>query len=607
MNIAAIKHLSFGNFCYALDEDTLEINLTTGKDVEKVFLTHGDPFVRGIFGGGSSWEGTEVEVSAKKELQAEIRWTARLRPEFKRCRYYFRLVSGTEEMYLLETGFFTPEQFAGIKDFTGCFCFPWLNPSDVTRPPRWTEKAVWYQIFPARFARGKIGFQVKDLLPWGRLGEEVRHGKEPRYGGNLQGITDRLDYIESLGITGIYMTPVNLSSSQHKYNTDDYGKIDPEFGGKEAMKKLCAEAHRRGIKIMLDGVFNHSGFEFPMWQDVFKNGKKSRYADWFMVNDYDFVPPSFGKESNAMKKKYSTFAFADYMPKLNTNNPEVIEYIIGICRSWVREYDIDGIRLDVANEISHTFCRELRKAMDEEKKDFYIVGEIWHNAFQWLSSKEFDATMNYPLQNAIADFCLDENTGVKDFEYAVNRCASMYYAQTNRVLFNQMDSHDTMRILNRAGGNRNRARQTLALLFCMPGSVCIYYGTEVMLEGGHDPDCRRCMPWTEIDAGLFDSDIEFTRTLIKLRRSHGAFCSDEMDFMYGGLSESGITEENVRPEDGRFLHLCKKSDEGSIDVFVNCSKKAVDVGKVGKILVESCYSDGKLMPDGLLVVESVRK
>lgn len=599
MNIAAIKHFAYGIYCYALDEDTLEISIETGKDAGKVFITYGDPFARGIFGGGEDWDGNETEITEKKDLQTVVRWTIRLKPEYKRCRYYFRILSGSEEIYFLETGFYTPEEFRRIKNFSQCFCFPWMNPSDVIKTPSWAEKTVWYQIFPARFARGKIENEPSDLIPWGKLGKEIKHSKkEPRYGGNLQGITDRLDYLKSLGVTGLYLTPVNKSSSQHKYNTDDYKEIDSEFGGEKAMKTLCDEAHRRGMKIMLDGVFNHSGFEFPLWLDVFEKGEKSKYAKWFMVNDYDFVEPTWGPKSNTMRKKYYSFAFVDYMPKLNTNNPEVIEYFTGICKDWIRKYDIDALRLDVANEISHTFCRELRKAMDEEKKDFYIVGEIWHNAFPWLSSKEFDASMNYPLQNAIADFCIDEKISAKEFEYAVNRCFSMYYRQTNKVLLNQMDSHDTIRILNRCGKNKNRAREALALLFCMPGSVCIYYGTEIMLEGGYDPDCRRCMPWKEIDSGMFSEDMDFAKKLISLRKENPAFLSDKMEFVY---------DENF-PENARLLHLVKeaedgKDESGKIELFMNCTENDVKLDARKNVLVSSAYSDsdGTLSKDGFVI------
>lgn len=450
MNLAAVQHYAFDNFCYPLDEDTLEINILTGKDVEHIFIVYGDPFAGGILGGDWSWKGKEIEIFKRKELQEHFRWTVEIKPEFKRLSYYFRILSGGEEVFFSYDGFFTKSEFENGGNRHGFFIFPWMNPADINRTPEWAENTVWYQIFPARFCRGKSDFTPKNLLPWPAFGEEIpsdHEGPEPVYGGNIQGIIDKLDYLKELGVTGIYTTPINKSSSQHKYNTDDYNLIDEEFGSAEIVKKYVQEAHKRGIKIMFDGVFNHSGWFFEKWQDVWEKREKSKYKDWFMVNDFDFVEPGFGYgKGNAGQGKFYSFAFVDFMPKLNTNNPECRKYIIDVCRSWVKNYDIDALRLDVANEVSHVFCKELKAAMCELKPDFYIIGEIWHNSLPWLRGDEYDSVMNYPLQNGIADFCCGNQWNVKKFEYALNRCYSMYFRQTNRVLFNQMDSHDTIRI-----------------------------------------------------------------------------------------------------------------------------------------------------------------
>ena len=168
----------------------------------------------------------------------------------------------------------------------------------------------------------------------------------------------------------------------------------------------------------------------------------------------------------------------------------------------------------------------------------------------------------------------------------------MYYRQTNRVLFNQMDSHDTMRIVNRCGQNRNRARQALALLFSMPGSVCIYYGTELLLEGGPDPDCRRCMPWKEIEKGLFADDIEFMKNLIKLRKCNKAMASDEMEFLYD--------EKDFLPEN-RLLHIVKKSVDGNVEIFMNCGNFDVELRINGNILASCEFAEGILKKDGFLI------
>ncbi len=579
MNLAAVQHYAFDNFCYPLDDNTLEVNILTGKDVEHVFIVSGDPFAGGIMGGDWSWKGVEAEIVEKKELQEHFRWTIELKPEFKRLSYYFRLVSKNEEFIYSYDGFFTKSEFENGGKKHGFFIFPWMNPADINRVPKWAENAVWYQIFPARFCRGKSDFVPKNLLPWPKFGEQIpcdHSGPEPVYGGNIQGIIDKLDYLKELGITGIYTTPINKSSSQHKYNTDDYNLIDEEFGTAEIVKTYVNEAHKRGIKIMFDGVFNHSGWFFEKWQDVWKNKEKSKYKDWFMVNDFDFVEPGFGyKHGNSGLGKFYSFAFADYMPKLNTNNPECRKFIIDVCRKWVKNYDIDALRLDVANEVSHAFCKELKKAMCEIKPDFYIIGEIWHNSLPWLRGDEYDSVMNYPLQNGIADFCCSDKWNVKKFEFAINRCYSMYFKQTNRVLFNQMDSHDTIRILNRCGGNKTSALQTLVILFAMTGSVCIYYGTEILLPGGFDPDNRRCMPWKEIEEGKFSDELDFTKKLIALRKEHPAMRSDRYEFVYSDSDKVG---------QDRIVHLVKVAEDGSeqIGVVVDCGSSGKNISEFAK-------------------------
>lgn len=595
MNLAAVQHFAFDNFCYPIDDNTLEVNIITGKDVEHVFVVWGDPFSGGIMGGNWKWKGSEIEITKRKELQQHFRWTGSFSPEFKRASYYFRLVSGTEEWYYTYNGFFTKEQVDNGCLSHGLFTFPWMNPADTAKVPAWVEDTVWYQIFPARFCRGKSDWTSENLIPWGKLGEEIpriRGAREPVYGGNLQGIIDKLDYLQDLGITGIYTTPLNESSSQHKYNTDDYTKIDPQFGTKEIMKEFVQKSHEHGIKVMLDGVFNHSGWMFDKWQDVWEKREKSVYKDWFMINDFDFIEPGYGLgKGNAGVGKFYSFAFVDWMPKLNTNNPELRAYIIDICRMWVKEYDIDGLRLDVANEISHVFCKELKKAMTELKPDFYIVGEIWHNSQPWLRGDEYDSVMNYPLQNGIADFCCKDEWSVKQFEYAINRCYSMYYRQMNRVLFNQMDSHDTIRILNRCEGNKIRAEQALTLLFAMSGSVCIYYGTEILLAGGYDPDNRRCMPWKEIEEGMFENEIAFNKKIIELRKTHPALRSTEYDFVY-------------KPEDSegknRVVHLVKTAEDGSekIGIILDCGSTGADLEKL------SGQKESLLKTEGILIYKA---
>lgn len=509
MEFAAVLHRATDNYCYALDENQLIINIKTGYDVKEVNIVYGDPFANGILGGGEEWTGEKAGIPFKKKLKHQLWWTTTIIPEFKRLKYYFELITEDETWYYFEDGFVSEEQMQLSGRSRQCFTMPWLNPCDVNYTPYWVNETIWYQIFPDRFCNGNPDNNPEGTLSWGK---SKQIGHRDLYGGDLQGVLDKLDYLQELGITGIYLTPINESPSNHKYDTTDYEKIDPHFGDEELMKKLVQEAHDRGIRIMLDAVFNHSGYFFKPWQDVLEKGPQSEYYDWFMINQWPL------EKGAAKKGQLYTFAFFDGMPKLNTNQPKVREYLIKVCSDWVRKYNVDGIRIDVANEISHRFCKELRAALKSIRPDIYILGEIWHDAIAWLRGDEYDAVMNYPLAGSMKDFFIDESLTGEDFECMINRCYTNYMQQTNDVLFNMLDSHDTVRLRN-VVKTEEEYRALLTLLFTMPGSVCIYYGTEIAMEGGFDPDCRRCMPWDEIGQGKYEKEMSFVKELIALRKS----------------------------------------------------------------------------------------
>lgn len=510
MEFAAVFHRATDNYCYALDENQLVINIKTGYDVKEVNIVYGDPFANGILGGGEEWTGEKAGIPFKKKLKHQIWWTTTIVPAFKRLKYYFELITDEEKWYYFEDGFVSEKQMHLKGRSRQCFTMPWLNPCDVNKTPYWVNETIWYQIFPDRFCNGNPAINPEGCLEWDSK-KKIEHFD--LYGGDLQGIINKLDYLQELGITGLYLTPINEAPSNHKYDTTDYTRIDPHFGDEETMKELVKKAHERGMRIMLDAVFNHCGYFFKPWQDVLEKGPESEYYNWFMIQEW----PLTKKGGAAKKGQLYTFAFFDGMPKLNTNNPKVREYLVGVVSDWVRDYDVDGIRLDVANEVSHTFCKELRTTLKAIKPDIYILGEIWHDAIAWLRGDEYDAVMNYPLGGSMKDFFIDKSLTGEDFECMINRCYTNYMQQTNDVLFNLLDSHDTVRLRN-VVQNMDEYKALLTLLFTMPGSVCIYYGTEIGMEGGFDPDCRRCMPWSEIEQGKYEEQITFTKELIALRK-----------------------------------------------------------------------------------------
>ena len=303
-----------------------------------------------------------------------------------------------------------------------------------------------------------------------------------------------------------------------------------------------------------------------------------------MIHDWE----QLGKRADTRDGRFYSFAFTDGMPKLNTNNEEVIDYFCGVCEEWIRKFDIDGIRFDVGNEVSHTFLKCLRKRLQKLKPDLYFLGEIWHDASQWLYGDEYDAVMNYPLMCGIHDFFLDKSMEKTEFEYMVNHCYTMYMQQNNNVMFNLLDSHDTQRLMSRFD-DPDKFWQQLAILFTMPGSPCIYYGTEIAMEGGFDPDCRRCMPWEEMETEENKEKIETMKKLIFMRKKEAACKS-----LYFHFPREYKAERLVE-----YIKLDENGDQ--LEILLNCSDKAVEIRDGGEILFVRKFEDGKLGINGTLI------
>ena len=309
----------------------------------------------------------------------------------------------------------------------------------------------------------------------------------------------------------------------------------------------------------------------------------------YFVSYYDYYQPeAYLPTTDTRDRRFYSFAFTDGMPKLNTNNEEVIQYFCKICEDWVREFDIDGIRFDVGNEVSHRFLKRIREHLKTIKPDIYLLGEIWHDASQWLQGDEYDSVMNYPLLSGIHDFFLDKTMKKEEFEYMVNRCYTMYMQQNNDVLFNLLDSHDTERLMNRFH-DLDKFYQQLAILFTLPGSPCIYYGTEIAMEGAHDPDCRRCMPWSEIESEENQKKIATLRKLIMLRRNEKVCRSLHFHFPNGY-------------ENDRCVEYIKLDEVGNkIEVLLNASDEEIKVKGDGEVLFAREFDGEILGVNGTLI------
>jgi len=539
MLLEAIYHRPKNNFAYTYNKSTIHIRVRTKKDdVQAVQLLHGDKY---------DWDNLSSLTDMQKVATDDLFdwWQTEITPPFRRLRYGFRFQEGEEEIWMTEEGF----QVNQPKDPLRLFDFPFINPIDVFEAPAWVKDAIFYQIFPERFANGDRSNDPEKIEDW----ETGSPAWNNYFGGDLQGVIDHIDHLSKLGINAIYFTPLFEANTNHKYDTKNYLQVDPHFGDNAKLKELVQKCHSVGIKVLLDAVFNHSGFHFEPFQDVLQNGEASPYKDWFHLREFPI--------QTEPRPNYDAFAFESRMPKLNTENPELKAYLLEVARYWIEEVGIDGWRLDVANEVDHQFWREFRKVVKEANPEAYILGEIWHDSMPWLQGDQFDAVMNYPFTNAVLDFFAKRETTATHFRNQINKVNMNYPLQINEVAFNLLDSHDTPRLLHVC--QEDKGRLQLALLFQLTylGTPCIYYGDEVGMTGAGDPDCRRPMIWDEErqDHELF----AYYQTLINLRKQYSALRTGSFRFLENN-NESVVAYERVDAEAHFVIILNNQEVETSI-------------------------------------------
>ncbi len=480
MNKASIFHKMDKEFCYALTKDTFLFKLRSAKnDLKKVRLGYCDKYLneRKI-----PIEGDINYIDLKKVASDELfdYYEGIISIHVIVIRYFFELTdTNNNTLYYYGYKFYKeePKFHFGMFDASQP-----VREEEIFDIPNWVNGAIVYQIFPERFARKNLNTSGNWYIsPMTR--DEV-------LGGNIRGIIDSLDYLENLGIEVIYLTPIFKSSSTHKYNTDDYMEIDENFGNEADLKELISKAHNKNIKIILDGVFNHSGYQFPPFVDLMEKQEKSKYKDWY----YPFSFPikwEWGKKPN-----YWTFGYAGPMPKLNTSNIEVREYIFKAVRKWM-SFGIDGWRLDVADEVSHDFWKAFRKVVKKANPNALIIGEVWYESSPWLLGDEYDTVMNYLFFDNIKKLLITNEYKISDFDNENNFLRGRMHTKVQPLLWNLIDSHDTPRFLTQAKNNIEILKLALALQMTLPGMPMIYYGDEIGMTGEMDPDCRRGMIWDE--------------------------------------------------------------------------------------------------------------
>ena len=501
MNFAAIEHRPVSEYCHGLDEGRIVYRLRCARgDLERVTLSYGDTACRVT---PIIFTPVEMELAASDEYHDY--WQAVVESKYYRVYYYFTLYGGGEWTYYYG-GEFTKSL---VDDRSEYFKLPINHRADIARVPDWARDAVVYNIFPDSFASGEGSIA-------GSGAELIHNGQKSRgrLGGTLDGVAANAKYIRSMGFNCVYLNPIFAAGEYHKYDTIDYMHVDPCFGGDEAMRRMVKALHAEGIRVIIDGVFNHCGWRFWAFEDVVKNQERSRYRDWFYGLSFPVERPADPEAYPG----YVTYAYERMMPKLNTANAEVREYFCGVGQYWIEEFGVDGWRLDVASEVDDGFWRAFRSAVKAVKPDALLVGEVWETARHWLDGDMFDSTMNYDFRKHCRRFFAEGDLDAYGF---AARCSDMlmrYKLQMTGVQMNLLDSHDVSRFLSVCGGDKRRYRLAVLFLMTFVGMPMLFYGDELGIEGVAELDYRSPMPWGGGDTQLRD----FVRRAIALRHERSA-------------------------------------------------------------------------------------
>ena len=573
-----------------------------------------------------------------------------LKSEDEEFDYCFIYVDGEKELYLVN------EQFTSVNDEAKYFHYS-KNNVEPFFTPDWVKDGVIYQIFADRFYNGDKK-NDQDFSEWYYQGINIApsNGKKLKkytqyfhfiddwydvegltrspyhasnddgyqpdynsfYGGDIEGIRQKLDYLEDLGITIIYFNPLFEAKSNHKYDAVDYMRLDPHFGSEQEFKNFVKEAHGRGIRIILDFAFNHTGETFWAFQDGMKNGPDSKYYDWYEWKKWPM--PNLSSMPNP--DDVSNFNPSDYyecwwgygeMPNLNydfnASNPsensikdinmanpnwEVVNYILDVSEYWISDMDLDGFRLDVPNEVPFWFWKLFREKVKSIKPDAYLVGELWSNAVDWVNDDYFDAVMNYAyFKDPVMRFFNTRQCSAKDFDRDLKQGLLSYPVQATQVMMNLIDSHDTFRYLESCDGDIDRLKMAVLFQMTYVGTPHIWYGDEVGMMGAHDPDCRRPFDWKY----EHDSDKvalrDHYKKLIKIRKDNSCLRTGSFQTLLA---------------DGMVYGFTRADEESSIVVLINNDTKihkikipldtnsAVDLLSEKRYIIKDGFAEIKLEP-----------
>lgn len=471
-------------------------------------------------------------------------------------KYYFCLEDKHDNMW-----YYNSFGISKMAPADGFFEYLYANKNDVALPPEWAKGIIYYQIFPERFCDGNPMNNPVGCETWGTLPTRDNY-----MGGDLEGIIEKIPYLVDLGIECLYLTPIFKGDFNHKYATTDYFHIDPMFGTNEIFADVVKKCHENGIRILLDGVFNHTGIHFAPFEDVLKNGEKSKYKDWFLIKKYPV---------NISHHDYECVGAYKWMPKLNSSNSEVQQFILSVMEFWIKEYGIDGWRLDVSDEVDMTVWQRARTYLKEKYPQIILLGETWGYGGKLVTGNRLDSVMNYLFRDAVRDYFGYEKISTSEFAQRINHMLSMYKQETNQVLYNLLDSHDTERFLYYCNEDYERFKLAIAFQMLFMGSPAIFYGDEVGISADNDPDCRRCMIWAENSTfeikNWYKKMIEMRKNLRPIKQGNfKTILIDNDKDILGFLRQ--IDEENIYV----FIHKGRNTEQINCPVL-DCTKTYIEL------------------------------
>lgn len=563
MEYASICHYMDKRYCYTVGKNRFLFRITTKKgDMQKIVLHTQDKYIP------LSYKDTRADYRMEKVASDEYRDYYEVEISFSVIclRYFFELTD-----YNGKTVYYGNYEYGDtvIESIDKMFDCPQnMREEEQFQVPKWAENAVVYQIFPSRFASSK---EQDDSLWY-----KVPMGHWEDLHGDLQGIIAHLPHMKELGVDVLYLNPIFYSDSSHKYDTIDYKIIDPSFGTEDDLKQLVEQAHQMGMKVILDGVFNHTSPKFFAFADIEKNQEKSQYLDWYFIEKF----PLF--EQQGKKANFKTFGYYGGMPKLNLRNPKVEEYIFDVAVYWIEKCGIDGWRLDVGDEVGHRFWKRFREKIKMVKEDALIIGEVWHPAYDYLEGDEWDTVMNYHFFLTVKDFVADGTISATKFIERMDFMRGTVHSSVYPLLWNLIDSHDTARFLHICGENKEKFKLAVAMQLLTTGMPMIYYGDEYGMTGGDGSDCRRGMVWKKQYQDL--AIYEWYQKLIALRKRIPA------------LTEGKTTCKQAVDNQGLVIYEKAKEDGEKVCViFHNSEKEESMPERIGQLEeVSGQVFDGKL-------------